>query len=70
MKPILEHLPRQANESFVARAFDYPYFPTPWHYHPELELVYIREGHGTRFIGDDIDFTIEAVRRALVKLHA
>ena len=54
MKPILEHLPRQANESFVARAFDYPYFPTPWHYHPELELVYIREGHGTRFIGDDI----------------
>lgn len=54
MKPILEHLPRQADESFVARAFDYPYFPMPWHYHPELELVYITEGHGTRFIGDSI----------------
>lgn len=54
MKPVLEHLPREAKESFVVRYFDYPYYPTPWHYHPEYELVLVTESTGTRFIGDQI----------------
>ncbi len=54
MKPVLEHLPLEAKESFVVKAFDYPYYPTPWHYHPEYELVLVTESRGKRFIGDRI----------------
>jgi len=54
VKPVLEYLPRQAKESFVVRFFEYAYYPTPWHYHPEYELVLVTESEGKRFIGDDI----------------
>jgi AraC-like DNA-binding protein len=54
MKPKLEHLPLQAEESFVVKFFDYDYYPTPWHFHPEYELVLVTESTGKRFIGDDI----------------
>ncbi len=54
MKPVLEYLPRNSNESFVTRLFDYPYYPTPWHFHPEYELVLVTESKGNRFIGDNI----------------
>ena len=54
MKPVLEYLPREAKESFVVKFFDYAYYPTPWHYHPEFELVLVTESTGKRFIGDQI----------------
>lgn len=54
MKPILEYLPRNSGESFVTRFFDYDYYPTPWHFHPEYELVLVTESTGKRFIGDHI----------------
>ena len=54
MKPVLEYLPREEEESFVVKFFDYDYYPTPWHYHPEYELVLVTESTGKRFIGDNI----------------
>ena len=54
MKPALEHLPRGKDQSFVVKYFDYNYYPTPWHYHPELELVLVTESTGKRFIGNRI----------------
>lgn len=54
MKPVLEHLPLTAEESFAVRHFDYPYYPTPWHFHPEYELVLVTESTGKRFVGDNI----------------
>lgn len=54
MEPILEHLPKQKEESFVVKSFDYRYFPTPWHYHPEFELVLVTSSTGKRYIGDQI----------------
>lgn len=35
-----------------ARFFNYPHFTYPWHFHPEFEIIYIREGRGQRFIGN------------------
>jgi len=52
MKPVLEHLPPEGEESFFAKAFDLPYFGTPWHYHPEFELVLVVKSQGKRFIGN------------------
>jgi AraC-like DNA-binding protein len=54
LKPVLEYLPRSASESFVVKFFDYHYYPTPWHYHPEYEIVLVTESTGKRFIGDHI----------------
>ncbi len=54
MKPALEHLPRSNDESFVVRQFSYDYYPTPWHYHPEYEIVLVTESTGRRIIGDHI----------------
>lgn len=54
MKPALEHLPKEKDHSFVAKYFDYRYYPTPWHYHPEYEIVMVTESTGKRFIGDHV----------------
>ncbi|MBS1610889.1 MAG: AraC family transcriptional regulator [Bacteroidetes bacterium] len=54
MKPALEHLPREKGESFVVKYFDYNYYPTPWHYHPEYEIVLVTESTGRRLIGDHV----------------
>lgn len=34
---------------------DEQYFRSPFHYHPEYELVFVKEGFGKRIIGDKIE---------------
>lgn len=41
--------------SFRAKINLYPHFLKVWHFHPELELVYIKKSNGTKFIGDSIE---------------
>jgi AraC-like DNA-binding protein/uncharacterized cupin superfamily protein len=32
-----------------------PHFTYPWHYHTEYEIIYVIDGFGNRFVGDNIE---------------
>jgi AraC-like DNA-binding protein len=52
-----DHLLKVANptlKSFSIRHDYLPYFYNQYHYHPEVELLFIQEGTGTQFVGDSI----------------
>lgn len=54
MKPQLLKIPLLSDYSFSIRQDTVPYFYNRWHYHPEVELVFIEQGTGTQFVGDSI----------------
>lgn len=54
MKPVLEFVANDLNEGFHVILKDFSYFPTPWHFHPEYEIVLVTESVGKRFVGDNI----------------
>lgn len=58
LQPSLKKVEPEFGNSFVLRNFNEKLtnqIPR-WHYHPELELVYIHEGSGKRHIGNHISF--------------
>jgi len=42
------------NKAVSVKYYEIPYFKNPLHYHKELELAYILEGYGTRYVGSSI----------------
>ncbi|MGK6351494.1 AraC family transcriptional regulator [Parapedobacter sp. DT-150] len=52
MKPRHEKLILDPNYSFVLQKDVYPYYPTPWHCHPEYELVLVVKSTGKRTVGN------------------
>jgi AraC-like DNA-binding protein len=54
MKPQLLKVSAEPACSFSVRQDRVPFVNNRWHYHPEVELIYFKEGEGTQFIGDNI----------------
>jgi len=55
MKPQFLKVSSEPTCSFSVRQDRVPYVNNRWHYHPEIELIYFKEGQGTQFIGDNIN---------------
>ena len=55
MKPLFTQIGKTPRESLIVVRRDVPYFDTPFHFHPECELVYVINGTGKRIIGDKIE---------------
>ena len=55
MKAMFEKVAPGFGSSFFIRKFENKSCEKPqWHFHPEYEIVYIREGQGKRHVGDHI----------------
>ena len=55
MKPVFERIIQSKEGAFSLNEIALPYFDAPFHFHPELELTYITEGVGKRFVGNHVD---------------
>lgn len=54
MKPQFLKISPSADSSFNLYDQDVPYFATPWHYHPEFEIVLIKQSSGKKYVGSSI----------------
>ena len=56
--PTLEKIPVSVDSSIVYSRFcnEAPVGDPVWHYHPEIQLVYIKSGHGKRQVGNHISY--------------
>ena len=55
MKPLPAEISKSIQSSLAIVENDEPYFSAPYHFHPELELVYVKEGFGRRIIGEKLE---------------
>ena len=54
MKPVLRQITSTPNYSFLVRKDSGEQMINDWHYHPEVEILYIKKSSGTWLIGDHI----------------
>ena len=55
MKPQIENLQIDSIHSFRVNHAKLPFLDSPWHCHPEYELLYILKSYGQRIVGDSIE---------------
>ncbi|MBX2925658.1 MAG: AraC family transcriptional regulator [Chitinophagaceae bacterium] len=56
MKAVEVRLPKEFDKSFIVFREKGCFFPVPWHYHPEYELVLVTKSTGRRMVGDHIGY--------------
>lgn len=56
MKAIEVRFAKDIDKSFVVFRETGKFFPCPWHYHPEYELVLVTKSKGRRMVGDHIGY--------------
>ncbi len=54
MKPQLLQVSSKPGCSFIVTKNEKIHDHNVWHYHRDIELIYIKHGHGTQFVGDNI----------------
>lgn len=59
MKAIEYRLPKEFDKSFIVFKEKGIFFPCPWHFHPEYELVLVNKSTGRRMVGDHIGSFLE-----------
>ena len=55
MLPNLEKIEANINHSFHINHLRVDYFPSMRHFHPEVEILLVVEGTGTRYVGDSVE---------------
>ena len=54
-EPLFQRIHVAENQSYNVLKVDRQYFVVPWHTHPEIEIMLVVQGEGTRFVGDSIE---------------
>ncbi len=52
MKPFYQKLAALTTESVIFFDEERPHFAVPWHFHPEIEILYVVKSSGTSYVGD------------------
>lgn len=52
---LFQHINLEDEQSFNILKVNRPYFIVPWHLHPEIEIMLIVKGTGSRFVGDSFE---------------
>lgn len=55
MLPVFQKIEANFNHSFYVEHMKFKYFPNPLQFHPDIELLLVIRGTGTRIVGDSIE---------------
>ena len=54
-EPLFQRIHLPGDKSFNVLKVERPHFVVPWHFHPEIEIMLVVKGKGTRLVGDSIE---------------
>lgn len=54
MKPFYQKLASLPTQSVIFFDEERPHFAVPWHFHPEIEILFVVKSSGTSYVGDGI----------------
>lgn len=55
MQIMHEQLVISGHNTIKVKWDEFPHFTFPWHYHRELEIVYVINSYGNRYVGDSVE---------------